>query len=188
MPTIGTDDGVNLYYEETGNGTPIVFVHEFPGDHRSWQPMRHVTSLAAFAVSPIARAAICHQTCRRARIAILRTACATTFSRCSMVFGSNRRISSVVRWRLRDASFRHGILHRCSHRARCRCHEPLARALLLTENIEIFLLTRRCLNSRFPLPYDRAPTPERWAREAASAGDRQPKFGRRQAARRKNRH
>jgi pimeloyl-ACP methyl ester carboxylesterase len=32
-----TDDGVNLYYEEAGSGTPIVFVHEFGGDHRSWE-------------------------------------------------------------------------------------------------------------------------------------------------------
>lgn len=42
MPTLATDDGVNLYYEETGSGTPIVFVHEFAGDHRSWEPqVRH---------------------------------------------------------------------------------------------------------------------------------------------------
>lgn len=42
MPHIKTDDGVNLYVEEAGSGTPIVFVHEFAGDHRSWEPqMRH---------------------------------------------------------------------------------------------------------------------------------------------------
>ncbi|MFZ2649083.1 MAG: alpha/beta hydrolase [Burkholderiaceae bacterium] len=42
MPTIRTDDGVRLYYEEAGSGTPIVFVHEFAGDHRSWEPqLRH---------------------------------------------------------------------------------------------------------------------------------------------------
>jgi pimeloyl-ACP methyl ester carboxylesterase len=28
--------GVKLYYEETGGGTPLIFVHEFAGDHRSW--------------------------------------------------------------------------------------------------------------------------------------------------------
>ncbi len=38
MPTIRTDDGVNLHYEETGKGTPIVFVHEFAGDLRSFEP------------------------------------------------------------------------------------------------------------------------------------------------------
>lgn len=30
-------NGVNLYYEDTGEGTPIVFVHEFAGDYRSWE-------------------------------------------------------------------------------------------------------------------------------------------------------
>lgn len=38
MPTATTDDGERLYYEETGTGTPIVFLHEFAGDHRSWEP------------------------------------------------------------------------------------------------------------------------------------------------------
>jgi pimeloyl-ACP methyl ester carboxylesterase len=33
-----TDDGVRLYLEVTGSGVPIVFVHEFAGDHRSWEP------------------------------------------------------------------------------------------------------------------------------------------------------
>ncbi|MCF3934493.1 alpha/beta hydrolase [Acuticoccus sp. M5D2P5] len=42
MPHVTTDDGVNLYYEEAGSGTPIVFVHEFAGDWRSWEPqLRH---------------------------------------------------------------------------------------------------------------------------------------------------
>jgi pimeloyl-ACP methyl ester carboxylesterase len=34
-------DGVNLYYEETGAGTPLVFVHEFAGDSQSWLPQVH---------------------------------------------------------------------------------------------------------------------------------------------------
>jgi pimeloyl-ACP methyl ester carboxylesterase len=33
-----TGDGVRLYFEETGSGVPVVFVHEFAGDHRSWEP------------------------------------------------------------------------------------------------------------------------------------------------------
>jgi pimeloyl-ACP methyl ester carboxylesterase len=42
MPFAPTDDGVKLYYEETGAGTPIVFVHEFAADYRSWETqMRH---------------------------------------------------------------------------------------------------------------------------------------------------
>lgn len=38
MPTATTDDGVRLHYEEIGSGIPIVFLHEFAGDHRSWEP------------------------------------------------------------------------------------------------------------------------------------------------------
>ena len=33
-----TDDGVKLYYEVTGSGPDMVFVHEFGGDYRSWEP------------------------------------------------------------------------------------------------------------------------------------------------------
>jgi len=38
MPYAMTADKVKLYYEEVGRGTPILFVHEFAGDHRSWEP------------------------------------------------------------------------------------------------------------------------------------------------------
>src|SRR3954447_13689270 len=38
MSSVTTDDGVRLHYEETGEGTPVLFVHEFAGDHRSWEP------------------------------------------------------------------------------------------------------------------------------------------------------
>jgi pimeloyl-ACP methyl ester carboxylesterase len=38
MPKIKTADGVNLYYEESGAGTPVIFVHEFAGDFRTWEP------------------------------------------------------------------------------------------------------------------------------------------------------
>ena len=42
MPYATTDDGVKLYFEETGTGVPVVFVHEFAADHRSWEmQMRH---------------------------------------------------------------------------------------------------------------------------------------------------
>jgi pimeloyl-ACP methyl ester carboxylesterase len=33
-----TSDGLELYYEESGHGSPVLFIHEFAGDHRSWQP------------------------------------------------------------------------------------------------------------------------------------------------------
>jgi len=38
MPHATANDGVKLYYEEVGGGTPVIFVHEFAGDHRSWEP------------------------------------------------------------------------------------------------------------------------------------------------------
>ncbi|MBT5048562.1 MAG: alpha/beta hydrolase [Rhodospirillaceae bacterium] len=31
------NDGVRLYFEETGSGFPIVFVHEFADDYQSWE-------------------------------------------------------------------------------------------------------------------------------------------------------
>lgn len=41
MPYANSKD-VQLYYEEAGKGFPIVFVHEFAGDLRSWEPqLRH---------------------------------------------------------------------------------------------------------------------------------------------------
>jgi pimeloyl-ACP methyl ester carboxylesterase len=31
-------NGVEIYYEEHGQGTPVLFCHEFAGDYRSWEP------------------------------------------------------------------------------------------------------------------------------------------------------
>lgn len=38
MPHITTRDGTRLYVEEAGQGTPVVFVHEYAGDFRTWEP------------------------------------------------------------------------------------------------------------------------------------------------------
>jgi len=37
MPHITARDGTRLYYEEAGHGTPVVFVHEYAGDYRTWE-------------------------------------------------------------------------------------------------------------------------------------------------------
>jgi pimeloyl-ACP methyl ester carboxylesterase len=37
MPTVPVN-GVEIYYEEAGSGTPLIFLHEFSGDYRSWEP------------------------------------------------------------------------------------------------------------------------------------------------------
>ncbi|MED5580400.1 MAG: alpha/beta hydrolase [Nitrospinota bacterium] len=36
MPFIKSND-IELFYEDVGEGTPILFVHEFAGDYRSWE-------------------------------------------------------------------------------------------------------------------------------------------------------
>ena len=38
MPYAITPGGVRLYYQVTGQGSPLLFVHEFAGDFRSWEP------------------------------------------------------------------------------------------------------------------------------------------------------
>ena len=30
-------DGARIYYEDTGTGTPVIFVHEFGADFRTWE-------------------------------------------------------------------------------------------------------------------------------------------------------
>ncbi len=44
MPTASVN-GVDLYWEETGQGTPLVWVHEYGGDLRSWEPCLAPVSL-----------------------------------------------------------------------------------------------------------------------------------------------
>src|ERR1019366_8024334 len=60
MPAIGTDDGVTLHAEETGAeetgaGEPLLFIHEFAGDHRSWEPQVRYFSAASRCVTYAAR-------------------------------------------------------------------------------------------------------------------------------------
>src|SRR5215813_1059029 len=37
MPHFETN-GVELYYEDTGSGPPVIFSHEFAADYRAWEP------------------------------------------------------------------------------------------------------------------------------------------------------
>ena len=55
MPAIVTDDGVTLHAEEAGQGEPLLFVHEFAGDHRSWEPQMRFFSAAYRCVTYAAR-------------------------------------------------------------------------------------------------------------------------------------
>jgi 3-oxoadipate enol-lactonase len=38
MPIAVTRDNVRLHFEEAGEGTPIIFLHEFAADHTNWEP------------------------------------------------------------------------------------------------------------------------------------------------------
>jgi 3-oxoadipate enol-lactonase len=38
MPYATTRDNVRLYFEEAGEGSPILFLHEFAADHTNWEP------------------------------------------------------------------------------------------------------------------------------------------------------
>jgi pimeloyl-ACP methyl ester carboxylesterase len=38
MPHITMSDRTRIYYEEVGTGTPVIFVHEYAGDYRTWEP------------------------------------------------------------------------------------------------------------------------------------------------------
>ena len=55
MAAIVTDDGVRLHVEETGQGEPLVFIHEFAGDHRSWEPQVRFFSAAYHCITYAAR-------------------------------------------------------------------------------------------------------------------------------------
>jgi pimeloyl-ACP methyl ester carboxylesterase len=46
MPRISAADGTSLHVEEIGSGSTVVFVHEYAGDHRSFEPqMRYFSRL-----------------------------------------------------------------------------------------------------------------------------------------------
>ena len=55
MPAIVTADGVTLHAEEVGQGEPLLFVHEFAGDHRSWEPQMRFFSATYRCVTYAAR-------------------------------------------------------------------------------------------------------------------------------------
>jgi hypothetical protein len=40
MPKISAGDGTRRYVEEIGSGTPLVFVQDYAGDHRSIAGLR----------------------------------------------------------------------------------------------------------------------------------------------------
>jgi pimeloyl-ACP methyl ester carboxylesterase len=46
VTVVFSKDGIRLHVEEAGAGVPVVFVHEFAGDHRAWEPqVRHLSRM-----------------------------------------------------------------------------------------------------------------------------------------------
>lgn len=55
MTTITAKDGVKLHVEEAGEGTPILFIHEFGGNHQGWEPQLRYFSRRHRCISYAAR-------------------------------------------------------------------------------------------------------------------------------------
>ena len=55
MTVIQAGDGAELHAEATGAGTPLLFIHEFAGDHRSWEPQVRYFSGAYLCITYAAR-------------------------------------------------------------------------------------------------------------------------------------
>ncbi|MGV7217246.1 alpha/beta fold hydrolase [Bradyrhizobium sp. UFLA05-112] len=55
MPHATTRDDVGIYFEETGHGTPIIFLHEFAADHTNWEPQMRYFSRGHRCISYSAR-------------------------------------------------------------------------------------------------------------------------------------
>ena len=61
MPTFDSD-GVQIFYQSTGEGFPLIWSHEFAGSYESWSN-RRATSAIATASSPTTTAATRPPTC-----------------------------------------------------------------------------------------------------------------------------
>jgi len=55
VTVIQAGDGAELHAEATGAGTPLLFIHEFAGDHRSWEPQVRYFSGAYLCITYAAR-------------------------------------------------------------------------------------------------------------------------------------
>ncbi|MET4798422.1 alpha/beta hydrolase [Bradyrhizobium sp. LB11.1] len=55
MPHATTWDDVRIYFEEAGQGTPILFLHEFAADYTNWEPQMRYFSRAHRCITYSAR-------------------------------------------------------------------------------------------------------------------------------------
>ena len=97
MPFATARDGVKLYYEETGDGPPILFIHEFAGDWRAWEPQVSYFSRRRRCIVYSARG-YPGSDIPEEEAAIRRISRVTTRWRCSIISVSTTRISWAFRW------------------------------------------------------------------------------------------
>ena len=90
-------DGIRLYYEEVGEGAPLVFVHEFAGESGAGG-RRSSSSPGATARSPTTPAATRPRTSPTTRRRTRRSARSRTSGACSTTWGSRRRTCAGSRW------------------------------------------------------------------------------------------
>lgn len=55
MASVTTADGIRLHYETAGSGPSVLFIHEFAGDHRTWEPQLRYFSRSHHCVAFAAR-------------------------------------------------------------------------------------------------------------------------------------
>ena len=93
-------NGVDLAYEEYGQGFPLIWVHEFAGSMESWLPQVNFFSRRYRVIVYNARG----YPRPRSRPMLLRTAKTTpsrTSTSCSSTWASSRRTSAGCRWAAR---------------------------------------------------------------------------------------
>ena len=73
--------GVKLYFEESGHGYPIIFIHEFASDIRGWESPASPLLLAATVALPIMPAAIRQVMFPKMRLCIAGSSRSTTSTR-----------------------------------------------------------------------------------------------------------
>jgi len=99
MPAIVTDDGVEAARRGDRQGDPLLFVHEFAGDHRSWEPQVTVSFSAAYRCVTYAATRLPAVGCAHRPGGVLaRSARSRTRSPCSTASRSGGHTWSASRW------------------------------------------------------------------------------------------
>ena len=97
MAYVTASDGTRLWVEEAGSGSAILFIHEFGGDHRSWEPQMRAFARRHRCIAYSARG-YTPSDVPATRTPTARTTRCPTRSRCWTGWGWRGRMSSGCRW------------------------------------------------------------------------------------------